>query len=58
MSEHRIEFTVKGYYSDLTVEVKMSDNVKIPDEAVNKVLGITMNYLLENMEIDKHESAE
>ena len=58
MSEHRIEFTVKGYYSDLIVEVKMSDNVKIPDEAVNKVLGLTMNYLLENMEIDKHESAE
>lgn len=58
MSEHRIEFTVNGYYSDLTVEVNMSGNVKIPDEAVNKVLGLAMNYLLENMEIDKHESAE
>lgn len=52
MSERRIEFTVNGYYSDLIVEVRMSDNVKIPDEAVNKVLGLTMNYLLENMEID------
>lgn len=58
MSVHRIVFTDKDYYSDLTVEVKTSDNVKIPDETVNKVLGLTMNHLLENMEIDNHESAE
>lgn len=58
MSEHRIEFTIKGYYSDLSIEVKTSDNVKIPDEAVNKVLGIAMNYLLENMETVKQEEPE
>lgn len=58
MNARRIEYTIEGYYSDLRVEIEFSNNVKIPDEAINKVLGIAMNYLLENMEIEEKESAE
>lgn len=43
---------------DLVVEIAFSDNVKIPEQTVNKALMIAMNYLIENMETDKQESAE
>lgn len=58
MKERRIYCTLGGYYSDLSVEIKMTDDVKIPDEAINKVLPIAMNYLLENVEMDKQEEPE
>lgn len=47
-----------SYGNDVTVEIEITDNVKIPDESVNKALMIAMNYLIENMETDKQESAE
>lgn len=43
---------------DLVIEIAFSDSVKISDQTVNKALMIAMNYLLENMETDKQESAE
>lgn len=43
---------------DLVIEIAFSDNVKISEQTVNKALMIAMNYLLENMETDKQESAE
>lgn len=43
---------------DLVIEIAFSDNVKISGQTVNKALMIAMNYLLENMETDKEESAE
>lgn len=43
---------------DLVIEIAFSDNVKISEQTVNKALMIAMNYLLENMETDKEESAE
>lgn len=44
--------------SDLVIEIAFSDKVKIPETAINKALMIAMNYLIENMEITKQESAE
>jgi hypothetical protein len=48
----------KDYCKDATVEIATNDNVKIPEAAINKALMITMNYLIENMETEEHESAE
>ena len=42
----------------ISLEIHMYDYVKIPESAINKALMIAMNYLLENMETDKQESAE
>lgn len=50
--------SLDGYSRDLAVEITFSDNVKIPEQAVNKALMIAMNYLLENMETDKQEEPE
>lgn len=47
-----------SYGNDVTVEIEITDNVKISDEAVNKALMIAMNYLIENMEIVKQEEPE
>lgn len=47
-----------SYCKDATVEIATNDNVKIPEAAINKALMIAMNYLIENMERDKEESAE
>lgn len=43
---------------DLVVEIAFSDNVKTSEQTINKALMIALNYLLENMETDKQESAE
>ena len=55
---HNINYTINGYTNDISVEVSLSDKVKIPDETINKALIVTMNYLLENMETTEQESAE
>ena len=55
---HKINYSINGYTNDITVEVSLSDKVKIPDETINKALIVTMNYLLENMETTEQESAE
>lgn len=47
-----------SHIRDLAIEIAFSDNVKISEQTVNKALMIAMNYLLENMETDKQESAE
>lgn len=47
-----------SYGNEVIVEIETTDNVKIPEAAVNKSLMIAMNYLIENMETDKQESAE
>lgn len=54
----KINYSFNGYYNDLSVEVKMNDNVKIEDRALNKALMIAVNYLIENITIDEQESAE
>lgn len=59
--ERRITtYSLDGYSRtrDLVIEIAFSDNVKISEQAVNKALMIAMNYLIENMETDKQESAE
>lgn len=58
MLERKIVYTLDGYYEDLIVKVKLTDKVKIPDEVINKVLAVVMNYLIENMEILEYESVE
>lgn len=58
MSYRKIGYQVTSCTNDLTVEVGISDSIKIPESAVNKALMITMNYLLENMETDKQEEPE
>lgn len=47
-----------SYCNDVTVEISISDKVKISEAAINKALMIVMNYLIESMETDKQESAE
>lgn len=42
-----------SYCNEVTVEISISDNVKIPESAINKALMIAMNYLIENMKTDK-----
>ena len=55
---HKINYSIGGYTNDITVEVRSSDKVKIPDETINKALIVAMNYLLDNMETNEQESAE
>lgn len=58
MERRMITYSLDGYCRDLQVEIVFSDNVKISDEPINKALMIAMNYLIENMETEKQESAE
>lgn len=53
-----INYSFDGYQKSVSIEFSITDNVKIPEQAINKALMIAMNYLLENMEITDHESAE
>lgn len=55
-----ITYSLEGYSRsrDLQIEIVFSDNVKISEQTVNKALMIAMNYLIENMEIDKLENME
>lgn len=54
---HEIRYSLTGYSNDLTVEVTMSDKVKIPDETINKVLIVAIHHLMDNMETTE-ESAK
>ena len=56
--DHTIKYSLNGYNTDLTVEIMLSDRVKIPEPSINKSLMIAMNYLMENMETEEQESAE
>lgn len=47
-----------SYGNEVTVEIETTDNVKIPDVAINKALMIAMNYLLENLETSDQEEPE
>jgi hypothetical protein len=58
MKQRRINYSRNGYISDMTVEIVLIDDVKIPESAINKALMIAMNYLIENMETEDQESAE
>lgn len=42
----------------ITVSVSVQEGCKIPESVINKALMITMNYIMENVETDKQESAE
>lgn len=56
---HNINYTINnGYTNDISVEVSLSDKVKIPDETINKVLIVAIHHLMDNMETTEQESAE
>lgn len=55
---HKISYSNNGPYNDLSVEVIMNENIKIPDQSIDKALMIAMNYLLENLEIEVQEDPE
>ena len=55
---HKINYSTNGYTSDITVEVRLSDKVKIPDETINKVLIVAIHHLMDNMDTTEQESAE
>lgn len=44
--------------STIWVTVNVADEYKIPESVINKALMIAMNYLIENMEIDKQKEPE
>ena len=59
MKMRKINFVNDRYYNDdVTIEVYISNGIKITDEAINKALMIAMNYLIENIETDKEEASE
>ena len=58
MKYRKINYSHNAYANDLTVEIGLYENVKIPESAINKALMIAMNYLIENMETDKEEELE
>lgn len=53
-----INYSLDGYCKYLTVEFTISDDAKIPDEAINKALMIAMNYLVENLETTDQEEPQ
>lgn len=53
-----INYSFDEYQKTVSVELNITDSVKIPESDINKALMIAMNYLIENMETDKQESAE
>lgn len=58
MHSNIVYSSAEGYINDITVDIAISDDVKIPPEAINKALMIAMNYLIENMETDKQKAPE
>ncbi len=58
MIRRKFNYSISGYTDDISLELILSDKVKIPDEAVDTALMIAMNYLIENMETDKQEEPE
>ena len=58
MKQRRINYSRGGYISDMTVEIVLNDDAKIPEQAINKALMIAMNYLIENMETEAQEEPE
>lgn len=58
MDRRVIDYSLDGYCRNIKVEIMISDDVNIPESAVNKALMIAINYLIENMETEEVESAE
>lgn len=56
---HRIiKYLFNGYQNSVSVEIAVSDDLKIPEQAINKALLIAMNYLIENIETEEQEEPE
>lgn len=58
MKQRRINYSSGVYINEMTVEIVLNDDVKIPEQAINKALMIAMNYLIENMETETQEEPE
>ena len=57
MKHRKIDYSRDYFINLMTVEIVVSDDVKIPESAINKALMIAMNYLMENIDTEE-ESAE
>lgn len=58
MVSRKLGLFIDGCFDSVKIDVSISDDIKIPETAINKALMIAMNYLLENMETTEHEEPE
>ena len=55
MTHRNFKYSLGNYNDDITLDLRLSDRVKISDEVIDKALMIAVNYLIENMETEEHE---
>lgn len=58
MKHRTITYSNESCFKAINIEIFADDELKISYQAINKALMIAMNYLIENMERYKEESAE
>lgn len=51
--QREVNYSIDGFTNDIAIELTISDKVKIPESAINKVLMTAIKYLVENMETTK-----
>ena len=52
-----ITYSNGSYFKGINIEIFVDDELKIPDQVINKALMIAMNYLIENLETTDKEEA-
>ena len=58
MAHRNFNYSLGNYASDITLDLRLSDRVKISDEVIDIALMIAMSHLIENMETEEQEEPE
>ena len=52
MTHRNFKYSLGNYNDDITLDLRLSDRVKISDEVIDTTLMIAINYLMENMQTE------
>jgi hypothetical protein len=55
MTHRNFNYSLGNYTDDITLDLRLSDRIKISDEVIDTALMITMNELMKNLELTEEQ---
>lgn len=55
MAHRKFTYSLGNYNDDITLDLRLSDRVKISDEVIDTALMFAMNELMKNLELTEEQ---
>ena len=55
MTHRNFKYSLGNYNDDITLDLRLSDRVKISDEVIDTAIMIVMNELMKNLELTEEQ---